>query len=183
MLSGFPQLKALFREAEEEAAELDAFVSECERRLCDCLRNDKLPSVDLFEAIACAKVKCVEKSIQACHRLQNEVGSYALMAGTGFENIDFLTCCKFAEGDSRILMQKMSRDRMKCFLKKANTPDGVDEQDWDAENKACAMLQKKMGALMAAEGLEYHEAWDRCWVEVYDLAEIIMARTMKSFMK
>ena len=50
--------------------------------------------MDLVEAIACAKVKCVEGSIESCHRLQNEVGSYALMAHTGFENIDFLTCKK-----------------------------------------------------------------------------------------
>lgn len=183
MLSGIPQLKALFQEAEKEAADLDAFVGECEHRLCECLRNDKLPSIDLVEAIAVAKVKCVENSIQACHQLQNEVGSYALMAGSGFENIDFLVCCKFAEGDSRILMQKMSRDRMKRYIKQADAPDGVDAGDWEAENTACAALQKKMGALMAAEGLEYQEAWDRCWVEVYDLSEMIMARTMKSFMK
>jgi acyl-CoA oxidase len=58
-------------------------------------------------------VKAVEESIEIAHRLQNEVGSYALMAGTGFDQKDFLTCCKFAEGDSRILMQKMSRDRLK----------------------------------------------------------------------
>ena len=182
MLSGIPQLKALFQEAEEEAAVLDAFVGECERRLCDCLRNDKLPSLDLVEAIACAKVKCVEGSIRACHRLQNEVGSYALMAGTGFENIDFLTCCKFAEGDSRILMQKMSRDRMKRFEKSPDAPDGVDVKDWETENHACAMLMTNMAKLMAEEGLDKLAAWDRCWVEVYDLAEIIMERTMKTFM-
>ena len=27
--------------------------------------------------------------------------------------MDFLQCCKFAEGDSRILMQKMARDKLK----------------------------------------------------------------------
>lgn len=37
--------------------------------------------------------------------LMQEVGSFALMAGTGFERTDYLQCCKFAEGDSRILMQ------------------------------------------------------------------------------
>jgi acyl-CoA oxidase len=183
MLSGIPQLKALFQEAEEDAAKLDAFVGECERRLCECLRKDKLPSIDLVEAIACAKVKCVENSIKACHRLQNEVGSYALMAGTGFENIDFLVCCKFAEGDSRILMQKMSRDRMKRFIKKDQVPNGVDEQDWDAENTACALLQKKMGNIMSEQGLDYQEAWDANWMDVYAIAELIMDRTMKSFMK
>lgn len=184
VLSGIPQLKALFEEEEVEAAALDSFVRECERRLCECLRNDTLPSLDLVEAIACAKVKCVEGSISSCHRLQNEVGSYALMAGTGFENIDFLTCCKFAEGDSRILMQKMSRDRMKRYQKKpdADPPKGVDADDWIEENQACEKLQMKMGAIMTKDGLDKHAAWDECWVEVYDVAEIIMARTMKSFM-
>ena len=35
----------------------------------------------------------------------------------GFDQSDFLTCCKFAEGDSRVLMQKMSRDRYRLYLK------------------------------------------------------------------
>ena len=186
VLSGIPQLKALYLEADAEAAELNAFVGECERRLCECLRNDELPSIELVEAIACAKVKCVEGSIKSCHRLQNEVGSYALMANTGFENIDFLTCCKFAEGDSRILMQKMSRDRMKRFQAKAKVgdspPNGVDPDDWDKEYHACTTLQVKMMKLMTEEGLDKQAAWDHCWVEVYDLAELIMARTMKVFM-
>lgn len=37
------------------------------------------------------------------------------MDKTGFEHVDFLQCCKFAEGDSRILGQKMARDTMKKF--------------------------------------------------------------------
>jgi len=48
------------------------------------------------------------------------------MDGTGFENMDFITCCKFAEGDSRILMLKMARDRMNLFkkkLEKGGSPD------------------------------------------------------------
>jgi len=31
--------------------------------------------------------------------------------------LDFLQCCKFAEGDSRILMQKMTRDALKAHGK------------------------------------------------------------------
>jgi len=42
-----------------------------------------------------------------------QVGSYALMHGTGFELMDMLLCCKFAEGDSRILQLKLARDRLK----------------------------------------------------------------------
>ena len=33
--------------------------------------------------------------------------------GTGFESVDFITCCKFAEGDSRILQQKLARDHVR----------------------------------------------------------------------
>jgi hypothetical protein len=40
------------------------------------------------------------------------------MAGTGFEFIDFITCCKFAEGDSRILAQKIARDHLRKGIKK-----------------------------------------------------------------
>ena len=35
--------------------------------------------------------------------------------GTGFEKLDYLQCCKFAEGDSRILMQKLTRDRLQAW--------------------------------------------------------------------
>ena len=53
----------------------------------------------------------MDEGIEFCHRLRQEVGSYALMSGTGFEHTDFLQCCKFAEGDSRILMMKVGPGR------------------------------------------------------------------------
>ena len=68
-----------------------------------CLTEEVLPSTELTDAIAVAKVRAVDESIELCFRLKQEVGSYALMAGSGFEQMDFLQCCKFAEGDSRIL--------------------------------------------------------------------------------
>jgi acyl-CoA oxidase len=42
--------------------------------------------------VGCAggQVRAVEESIAMVHRLRNDVGSYALMAGTGFEQTDFL---------------------------------------------------------------------------------------------
>lgn len=95
----------------------------------------------------------------------------------------YRVCCKFAEGDSRILMQKMSRDRMKRYIKKDPVPDGVDERDWEAENEACAALQKKMGNIMSEQGLDYQQAWDANWRDVYAISELIMDRTFKSFMK
>ena len=45
------------------------------------------------------------------------------MGSSGFAHLDFLSCCKFAEGDSRVLMQKMARDRLRQFAqeRKAGT--------------------------------------------------------------
>ena len=59
----------------------------------------------------------METSIDLCFRLKQELGSFALMDNSGLGQLDFLQCCKFAEGDSRILMQKLSRDRMKLYKK------------------------------------------------------------------
>ena len=39
------------------------------------------------------------------------------MHKTGFELMDMLLCCKFAEGDSRILQMKLMRDRLKKVKK------------------------------------------------------------------
>merc|ERR1712039_668572 len=99
----------------------------CEAKLNTCLRNDTIPPAELVQAIAVAKVKAVETSIDLCFRLKQEVGSYALMGDTGFEQTDFLQCLKFAEGDSRILMLKMARDRMAIFKKgqKGNEQEDV----------------------------------------------------------
>ena len=54
----------------------------------------------------------METAIELTFRLKQEVGSYALMDEASFKNSDFLQCCKFAEGDSRILSQKVSQGRV-----------------------------------------------------------------------
>ena len=136
-LSSIPQLARVFERNDANMAVLDTFVGKCEAQLAEALRSQKLPSAELVEAIAVAKVKCVEDSIELIHVLKNEVGSYALMKGTGFEQADFLTCCKFAEGDSRILMQKMARDRLKLFKKKETD---VPEAQYNDEQKVCKEL-------------------------------------------
>jgi acyl-CoA oxidase len=57
----------------------------------------------------------VDRSIFYSTALKNECGSYALMAKTGFDQMDFLQCCKFAEGDSRILMQVRMKSVLYCI--------------------------------------------------------------------
>ncbi len=90
------------------------------------------------QAIAVGKVKAVEDAIALCFALKQEVGSYALMAGSGFEQMDFLQCCKFAEGDSRILMQKMARD-----IVRAKRGEGAGETKALAELQVCQNCQTR----------------------------------------
>jgi hypothetical protein len=176
-LSSIPQLRSLFEEAEATAAVLEDYVAGCEEELVPLLRTGAVPSDELAHRIATAKVKAVEHSIDLCWRLKQEVGSYALMGDSGFGSMDFLQCCKFAEGDSRVLMLKMARDRLRRFAKeaKAGTPPAPAEEE---EGKRCRALAAALGA---AKGDKAAEAavWDSEWRTVYGLAEAIMKRTME----
>jgi len=90
------------------------------------------------------------------------------MGTSGFVHLDFLNCCKFAEGDSRILMQKMTRDRLRSFAKE---PAGDGE-----EARLCAKLAKAMAAA-GSDKARQADIWDEEWLDVYALAEAIMQRT------
>lgn len=181
-LSSIPQLDALYQEAEENDRLLQEFVYACELDLSASLRNDTAPSLSLVEAIAVAKVKAVEDSISLTHRLKNEVGSYALMKESGFGQTDFLQCCKFAEGDSRILMQKMARDRMAAHSAALKRGEPVPGEP--AEEVLCETLAAEMAEhVRSGRALDKQAAWDLCWEGVYALAETIMARTMKNYLK
>ena len=87
-LGKLPQLDAIFTEASKEMARLERYSSLVESELADCLRRKGIPGPDLVERIAVAKIGLVEKSLQLCFRLKQEVGSYALMVGTGFEHVE-----------------------------------------------------------------------------------------------
>mmetsp|Transcript_20053 Transcript_20053/g.46701 ORF Transcript_20053/g.46701 Transcript_20053/m.46701 type:complete len:472 (-) Transcript_20053:36-1451(-) len=163
-LSSVPQLAALYRCADKKLTRLENFVKECERRLAECLTQDRVPPVELTDAIACAKIASSEMSIDLCFRLKQDVGSYALMGGVGFDQMDFLQACKFAEGDSRILMQKLARDRVK-----ASKPVGSAQEEALAEKLRQAL--KKGG----------QQEWDNHFEDVYDLAWMIVTRIIDAF--
>lgn len=173
-LSSIPHLAALYEEAAVRTGELESFVGSCEARLNTCLTEDVLPDTKLIEAIAVAKVKAVEDSIELCFRLKQEVGSYALMGGAGFEQMDFLQCCKFAEGDSRILMLKMARDRLRRFQKKGASGSPDQEQ----EESLCSDISDRVAASVAA-GSDPAAALNDEWESLYTLAELTMQRTMR----
>ena len=112
-LLSMPQVKNVLRKSYEEIDRMIAFTAGVENKLNKCLKNGSIPDADLVEKIAVCKIKCIEVAVERVHQLRLEVGSYALMHDTGFELVDMLLCCKFAEGDSRILQQKLARDRLR----------------------------------------------------------------------
>ena len=100
------------------------------------------------------------------------------MAGTGFDNTDFLQCCKFAEGDSRILSQKLARD---CFgaYKRSDGGGGDDGPISEVEVEICRRIDAVVrDAREANPDVHKIDAWDCAWREVYELAEVICERVM-----
>lgn len=162
-LTQIPQLQALYKHADKRLNRLDAFVAECERTLAIHLVNGTVPPIQLQDAIACAKIAASESSIDLCFRLKQDVGSFALMAGKGFGEMDFLQACKFAEGDSRILMQKLARDRVKVL------------KNVGAEKEQALAAELKQ---IAGQG---PRAWDENFEKVYDLAWNIVTRIVDEY--
>ncbi|GAX79521.1 hypothetical protein CEUSTIGMA_g6962.t1 [Chlamydomonas eustigma] len=175
-LSQIPQLKALFFEADQRLHQLQKLLDRLQDQFTPHLRKGGIPPKELVDVVAAAKISCIESGIELCHRLKQEVGSFALMAGSGFERTDYLQCCKFAEGDSRILMQKLARDRVSSWsnLSKssgAERNDNVSEE----EGQLCSSLSQ---ALKGGGP----KAWDEQWENVYKLANLVVRRLIRDFL-
>jgi acyl-CoA oxidase len=170
-LSQLPQMEKLFREADEELTAIETFTASVEARLSWELRRGTIPDADLVEAISVCKIRNIELATAMEHRLEQEVGSYALMAESGFIYKDMLLCCKFAEGDSRILMQKMVRDELKRAQKKGFLSllrDVVFQQDPVQRSKAYKTINLAR-ALRAAPNMA--SGFEKEWASVYALAD------------
>lgn len=65
--------------------------------------------------IAATKVEAVEFALHCLALMRQNVGAFGLMANSPFgaEN-DVLLCCRFAEGDSRVLQQMLTRDLVRA---------------------------------------------------------------------
>jgi alkylation response protein AidB-like acyl-CoA dehydrogenase len=160
-LSMLPQLSSLYAEADDAFTYAENYAGLCETELAKCIREGRIPTQRLQEAIAVAKVRSVETVLQLCFRLKQAVGSYALMADSGFQGMDAMQIAKFAEGESFVLMQKLARDRVK-----AAAPSGV-----GAEEQAICDELKSGGPAV----------WLSSADKVYLLAELVMDRTMEQW--
>jgi len=180
-LSSMPQLRAVLDESYAELDEMMAFTAGVEDRLNTCLREGTIPDADLVDAIAVCKIRCIDVAVQRVHKLRLEVGSYALMHGTGFELVDMFLCCKFAEGDSRILQQKLTRDRLKAVAK-GGAGAAVAAAVFDAEARTALLLASKLKP--AGRDLKKMAvAMDENWRSIYGLAELIEERHIRDGVK
>jgi acyl-CoA oxidase len=188
-LAALPHLAALFEEADATLSELDTFVRRVQAALMPSMRDGLPPPREVAEAVAVAKVCCVEAAADLCGRLRNEVGSYALTAESGFGMIDYLLCCRYAEGDSRVLMQKLARDRISAFTRAPLR--GV-----EAENRLASQVLVQLYASGAPcrsrrcgpgdtasdpEALAREQklhAWNGAWQLTYALAGLVGRRTV-----
>mmetsp|Transcript_103126 Transcript_103126/g.204830 ORF Transcript_103126/g.204830 Transcript_103126/m.204830 type:complete len:487 (+) Transcript_103126:32-1492(+) len=188
-LSNVPHIAELLERIERAAAEQLRFSEAVERQLWPYLQNDLLPPADLAEAIGVAKIRGVGTALRCFQELQAEVGSHALMAGPGHSGFlfgDMLLVTKFAEGDSRILMQKMARDRLRQF-QKGGWRAMADLVSLDGGRRAEAALCLRIGRALSdaqAGGIKaVMDAWDREWRNVYRLADLICDRYLQSASK
>lgn len=174
-LAQLPHLEKLFLDADEELTILETFTASVEARLAWELRRGTIPPADLVEAISVCKIRNIEVATAMEHRLEQEVGSYALMADSGFIYKDMLLCCKFAEGDSRILMQKMVRDELKRVQKGgffALVRQAFFQSDAVLRDRAQKTLRLAR-ALRSAPSMAI--GFDREWEMVYALADSMCA--------
>jgi len=179
-LATMPQVRAVLDESYAALDNMSAFAAGVEERLNACLRAGTIPDADLVDAIAVCKIRCIDVAVERVHVLRQEVGSYALMHGTGFELADMLLCCKFAEGDSRILQQKLTRDRLKSLQKggAAAVLGGLLSPE-RAEVLAAVQLGRKLQP--AGRDLpKLAAAMDANWREIYDLADQIADRHLRT---
>lgn len=166
-LSNIPQIRSLYEECELKLTRLFTFVRKVEIKLNHFLLADSRPDMDLMNEIAVCKIASVETSIDLCFRLKQEVGSFALFAKSGLGQLDFLQCCKFAEGDSRILLQKLARDRFRHFSKGRS---GAEKEDLLCQQIAMAIKNKGNRSKQAV--------WDDQFRTVYELAWMVANRIM-----
>jgi acyl-CoA oxidase len=178
-LAHLPHIRSIFSQCETDLRQQDVFCSSVEAALKPFLMRDALVPSRLAEAISVAKIRGVEVALRCCRMLQEELGSQALMAGEGhcgFVHADILLCAKFAEGDSRMLMQKLARDHLRSFQARGASAV-LDRFSLNplvrAEAALCMKIGGRLRAAASAGAHAVHSAWIESWKDVYALANVV----------
>jgi acyl-CoA oxidase len=119
-LSELPYMEKVLSNVEHGLNVHKAFLLLLQTRFAEAIESGQEPCRDLVTQIAAAKVESVEFAIKSLALLRRDVGSFSLMASSPFgSNNDVLLCCRFAEGDSRVLQQMLTRDLVRAHSKPA----------------------------------------------------------------
>jgi len=117
-LSELPYMKKVLHSVEVGLNVHKAFLLLLQKEFAEAIESSQDLSRALVTRIAAAKVEAVEFAIKSLALLRRDVGSYSLMASSPYgSNNDILLCCRFAEGDSRVLQQMLTRDLVKAHSK------------------------------------------------------------------
>ncbi len=181
-LASLPHIRAIFSRCERDLDKQQAFCASVQSALKPFLMRDTLVPAPLAEAISVAKIRGVHVALRCCRLLQEELGSQALMAGDGhcgFVHADILLCAKFAEGDSRMLMQKLARDHLKLFQARGALAV-LDRFSVDplvrAEAGLCMKIGGKLRAAAAVGKHAVYNAWNESWEDIYALSDVVCDR-------
>ena len=167
---GRPRLsKGLLEQAFHTLDRLDRFAAKVEAELCVNLLHDVIPTERSQQAIAVLKVEAVE----TCIDISNSVKPKNTQAPSFYPGHDFLSCCKFAEGATSALMQKMARDLVRTGCNNKSKNSQVDE--------AVNTLKQEMQDMQEGSGCSSMDAWARCGELVYFVAEAHMDSTLQSY--
>ena len=165
---GRPQLStSLISQAFHTLDRLDRFAAKVEAELCVSLLHGVLPKDRSQQAIAVLKVEAVE----TCIDISTSVRPQKTQTTSLYHGHDFLYCCKFAEGDTNALMQKMARDLAQAESAKSNIQ----------VKAALDHLKQEMSHIQKGSGCSSAEAWDKCGELVYIVAEAHMDGILRSY--
>lgn len=117
-LAELPYMKKVLHSVEVGLNVHKAFLLILQKEFAEAIESSQDLSRALVTRIAAAKVEAVEFAIKSLALMRRDVGSFSLMASSPFgSNNDILLCCRFAEGDSRVLQQMLTRDLVKKHSK------------------------------------------------------------------
>lgn len=120
-LADLPYMRTFFERTKACLSVFRAFLLLLQTRFADAAARGEAPSRGLVTLIAAAKVEAVEFAINAVGLLRRNVGSFSLMQESPFgASNDVLLCCRFAEGDSRVLQQSLTRDLIRTYSRPRN---------------------------------------------------------------
>jgi acyl-CoA oxidase len=138
----------------------------------------KTPSVRLQQALTVAKVEAVETSIDLCSELHKDDTATATTTTKRYlsqgNSSDFLLCCKHAEGESHVLMQKMTRDLLSSLGGEVDANNGPVEA-------ALHDLQRGIMHAQIQSGCHLIQAWEECSDLVYGVADAHMDSVLTSY--